>query len=68
MCVCVYTLTRLLSGKESDCQCRRCKFNPWVEKLPSGGNGNLLQYTGLENPVDRGAWWTTGHKVAKSQI
>ena len=30
------------------------------------GNGNPLQYSCLENPVDRGAWWGTVHKVAKS--
>ena len=32
-----------------------------------GGNGNLLQYSCLENPIDRGAWWTTVHGVAKSE-
>ena len=31
------------------------------------GNGNPLQYPCLENPMDRGAWWTTVHGVAKSQ-
>ena len=30
------------------------------------GNGNPLQYSCLENPVDRGAWWATVHKVAKN--
>ena len=30
------------------------------------GNGNLLQYSCLENPVDRGAWWAMVHGVAKS--
>ena len=30
------------------------------------GNGNPLQYSGLENPMDRGAWWATAHGVAKS--
>ena len=28
---------------------------------------NPLQYSGLENPMDRGAWWTTDHRVAKNQ-
>ena len=32
-----------------------------------GGNGNPLQYSCLENPMDRGAWWATVHRVAKSQ-
>jgi len=27
------------------------------------GNGNPLQYSCLENPVDRGAWWAAGHRV-----
>ena len=31
------------------------------------GNGNPLQYSCLENPVDRGAWWATVHRVTKSQ-
>ena len=30
-----------------------------------GGNGNPLQYSCLENPVDRGTWWATVHTVAK---
>ena len=32
-----------------------------------GGHGNQLQYSCLENPMDRGAWWATVHGVAKSQ-
>ena len=31
-----------------------------------GGHGNPLQYSFLENPMDRGAWWATVHRVAKS--
>ena len=31
------------------------------------GNGNPLQYSCLENPMDRGAWWATVHGVAKSR-
>ena len=31
-----------------------------------GGHGNPLQYSCLENAMDRGAWWATGHGVAKS--
>ena len=33
-----------------------------------GGNGNPLQYSCLENPTDRGAWWITVHRVAKSHV
>ena len=34
-------------------------------RTPGGGHGNPLQYPCLENPMDRGAWWTTVHGVAK---
>ena len=36
-------------------------------KSPGGGHGNSLQYSCLENPKDRGAWWATVHRVTKSQ-
>ena len=32
-----------------------------------GGHGNPFHYSGLENPMGRGAWWATVHGVAKSQ-
>ena len=35
--------------------------------IPGGGNSNPLQYSCLENPMDRGAWWATLHRAAKSQ-
>ena len=35
-------------------------------RSPGGGNGNPLQYSFLENPMDRGAWWATVHGVAKT--
>ena len=35
--------------------------------FPGGGNGNLLQYSCLGNPMDRGAWQAIVHGVAKSQ-
>ena len=38
---------------------------PGSGKSPGGGNGNLLQYSCLENSMDRGAWWATVHGVAK---
>ena len=37
------------------------------EDLPGERHGNPLQYSCLENPMDRGAWWATVHGVAKSQ-
>ena len=46
-------------------QCKRRGFDPWVRKISEGGNGNTLQYSCLENPMDRGAWWATVHRVAE---
>ena len=40
---------------------------PGLGKSPGVGNGNPLQYFGLENSMDRRAWWATVHVVAKSQ-
>ena len=41
---------------------------PGSGRSAGGGHGNSLQYSCLENPVDRRAWWATVHRVAKSQI
>ena len=40
---------------------------PGSEGSPGEGNGNPLQYSSLENPMDRGAWQATVHGVIKSQ-
>ena len=47
----------------------RLKIWVWslVGKIPGERNGNPLQYSCLENPMDRGAWWTTVHGLEKSQ-
>ena len=55
-------LPRCLSGEESTCQCRRHR-RCGPGRSPGGGNGNPLQYSWLENPMDRGAWWATVHGV-----
>ena len=39
---------------------------PGSGRFPGGGHGNPLQYSCLVNPMDRGAWWATVHRVAKS--
>ena len=39
---------------------------PGLGRSPGEGNGSPLQYSHLENPMDRGAWWATVHGVAKS--
>ena len=36
-------------------------------RTPGGGHGNPLQYSCLGNPIDRGAWWSTVHWVAKNR-
>ena len=55
-------------GKESACQCRRSKrlrFYLWVRKISWSRNGNPLQYSCLENFMDRGAWQATVYGVTK---
>ena len=39
---------------------------PRSGRSPGVGNGNLLQYSCLENPLDTGAWWAMAHRVAES--
>ena len=39
---------------------------PGLGRSPGGGHGNPLQYSCLEDPMDRGAWWSTVHWVAKN--
>ena len=41
---------------------------PESGKAPGGGHGNPLQYSCLVNPMDRGAWWATVHRVAESDM
>ena len=40
---------------------------PGLKRSPGGGHGNPLQYSCLENPMDRGAWWAMVYRVTKSQ-
>ena len=41
-------------------------MTPRLGRSPGDGNENPFQYSFLENPIDREAWWTTVHGVAKS--
>ena len=63
MCVCVRGFPCSSGGKESACN---VGTEPGSGRSPGEGNGNLLQYCCLENPVDRGAWQATriGHDLA----
>ena len=46
-------------SKESACQCRGPEFDPSVRMVPGEENGNPLQYSCLENPMDSGDWQAT---------
>ena len=54
-----------LSGKESACNAGNASSSSGSRRSPGEWNGNPLQYSCLENPIDGGAWWTTVHAVAK---
>jgi len=45
---------------------RRHRFDPWVRKTPGERSGNPLQYSCLENPMDRGDWWLQPTGLQKS--
>ena len=58
----LYWASQEASGKEFTCQCsrhRRCRFDSWIQKNPGVGNGNSLQYSCLENSMNRGDWQAT---------
>ena len=57
VCVCLYGFPWWLSGKELPCNTRDSDLIPGLGRSPGGGHGNPLQYSCLENPMDRGAWW-----------
>ena len=52
-------------GKESACNVGDLGLIPGLGRSPGEGNGNPLQYSCLENPMDRGAWWATVHGIAR---
>ena len=71
--VCMYVhayahgLPQWLRGKESACNAGATGDMGWIPgRSPGGGHGNPLQYSCLENPMDRGAWQVTVHGAAKS--
>ena len=55
----VYRLFRWLSGEESTCQTGDVGLIPGLGRSRREGNGNSLQDSCLENPMDRGAWQAT---------
>ena len=54
-------------GKEPACNAGDLGLIPGFERCPGAEHVNPLQYSHLENPMDRGAWWATVHEVAKSR-
>ena len=54
------------AGKESACNAGDPSLIPESGRSAGEGIGYPLQYSCLENPMDRGAWWATVHGVAKS--
>ena len=53
-------------GKESVYNAENLGSTPGLGRFPGGGNGNPLQYSCLENSMDRGAWRATVHGVTES--
>ena len=53
-------------SKESSCSVGDLSLNTGWGRSPEEGKGNPLQYSRLENPMDRGAWWATVLGVANS--
>jgi len=47
-------------SKETPCTSGNPSLTPELGRFPGGGHGNPLQYSCLENPMDRGAWWAVG--------
>ena len=54
-------------GQELACNMREPGLIPGSGRSSGEGNGNPLQYSCLENPMDKGSWWVTVHGVTKSQ-
>jgi len=55
-----------LSGKEYTCNTGDTDSTPGSGRSPGGGQGIPIQYSYLENPMDRGAWWAIVHRVAQN--
>ena len=53
------------AGKESACSAGDLGLIPGLGRSPGGGKGYPLQYSGLENPMDREAWWAAVHGLQK---
>ena len=54
-------------GKEASCNAIDLGLIPRLGRSSGEGNGNPLQYSCLENPMDRGAWWAMVHEALKTR-
>ena len=62
-----YGLPQWVSSEEYACDAADASSIPGLGRSPGGGHGNPVQYSCLENPMDRGAGWAIVHGVKKSQ-
>ena len=65
----LYNMKDFPGGSDSKvpvCNAADLGLFPGLGRSPGEGNGTPLQYSCLENPMDRGAWWATVHEFAKS--
>ena len=67
MWVAIWGFPGISEVKASACNAGDLGSIPGLGRSPGEGNGNPLQYSCLENPMDGGAWWATVHRVAKSR-
>ena len=56
------------AGKESACKVGYLGSIPGLGRSPGEGNGYPLQYSGLENSMDRGVWWATGESWGRKEL
>ena len=61
------TMDQLLVVKNTAANAGDLDLISGLGRSPGGGHGNPLQYSSLENPINRGAWWPTVHGVAQSR-
>ena len=66
-CLMDYWASLATDGKESACNAGDPGLIPGTGRFPGGGHGNPLQYSYLENSMERGAWQATVHGVTRSR-